>query len=368
MERDRRGHFLKLLGLALGVALIAWVFRDVELSAIANRLAAIGPLGGLLVLLPALGSGLLETVGWHGVFSLIGTRIGFPALFRVRTATEAAAQTLPAGVVVSESLKVALLSRGGMAVDAAVSGTLARKYLLMTSQSAYIVLAALFGYGALEALSHHLLGRGGFTPLLVLVGLGIGLGALGIRSLLSHGRLATRLRARLGRIPSRRLERAFANSESWSSSMDHRIERFFRVRSRDELAVTAWFLGGWLFESLETFLLLWLVGVPLDFGTAMAVEVVLSMLRMAVFIVPGGLGIQDAGYALFLHALGVPDATAAGAAFAVLKRSKELAYALLGYALLALELRPERDFRNGRKPLGQHFVRTAAESAESPFP
>src|SRR5688500_13684620 len=135
IQRDRRGHFLKLLGLALGVALIASVFRDVELTAIANRLAAIGPLGGLLVLVPALGSGLIETVGWHGVFSLIGTRIGFPALFRVRTATEAAAQTLPAGVLVSESLKVALLTRGGMTLDAAVSGTLARKYLLMTSQS-----------------------------------------------------------------------------------------------------------------------------------------------------------------------------------------------------------------------------------------
>jgi uncharacterized membrane protein YbhN (UPF0104 family) len=343
IQRDRRGQFLKLLGLALGIALIAWVFRDVELATIANRLAAIGPLGGLLVLLPALGSGLIETAGWHGVFSLIGNRVGFPALFRVRTASEAAAQTLPAGVVVSESLKVALLTRGGMAVDAAISGTLARKYLLMTSQSAYIVLAALFGFAALEALSHHLVGRGGFTLLLGFVGLGIGLGALGIRSLLSHGRLATRLRDRLRRIPNRRLERALADSESWSTSMDHRIERFFRVRARDEFAITAWFLAGWLFESLETFLLLWLVGVPLDFGTAMAVEVVLSMLRMAVFIVPGGLGIQDAGYALFLHALGVPDATAAGAAFAVLKRSKELAYALLGYALLAFELRAERD-------------------------
>jgi uncharacterized membrane protein YbhN (UPF0104 family) len=227
-------------------------------------------------------------------------------------------------------------------VDAAVSGTVARKYLLMTSQAAYIALAAVFGFAGLEALSRYLIGRGGLTLLLLLTGFGIGLGALFIRSALSRGRLATRVREVLRRVPNQRLQRSLAGNDSWSSATDRRLERFFQVRRRDELGITAFFLAGWLFESFETFLLMRLVGVELDFGTAMAVEVVLSMLRMAVFIVPGGLGIQDAGYALFLQALGVPEATATGAAFAVLKRSKELAYAVLGYGLLALDLRAVR--------------------------
>jgi len=329
-------------GFVVGVALIAWVFRDVDLSAVSARLSTIGFVGSLLALIPALGSGLIETLGWQSAFSLLGIKIGFLALFRVRTATEAAAQTLPAGVVFSESLKVALLSRGGMAMDAAVSGTVARKYLLMTSQSAYLALAALFGFAGLEALSRYLIGRGGLTVLLLITGFGIGLGALFIRSALSRGRLATRVRELLRRVPNQRLQRSLSGNDSWSSATDGRLERFFRVRPRDELGVTAFFLAGWLFESFETFLLMRLVGVELDFGTAMAVEVVLSMLRMAVFIVPGGLGIQDAGYALFLQALGVPEATATGAAFAVLKRSKELAYAVLGYGLLALDLRAVR--------------------------
>ena len=52
---------------------------------------------------------------------------------------------------------------------------------------------------------------------------------------------------------------------------------------------------------------------------------------------------QDLGYVAALGALGVPDAVTAGAAFVVMKRAKELAWALVGYAsLLAPGARAER--------------------------
>lgn len=340
LNRRARG-LLKVIGALLGAALVAWVFRGVAWSEISGRLAAIGLGGGLLVLLPALAAGLIESAGWRGIFAVIDARVGFIPLFRLRTETEAAAQTLPAGVVFAESLKVALLTRFGIGVDAAVTATLARKYVLMTSQSLYIGLSALFGFAALEALSQRLLGRSGFAFLLPIAAAAIGSVALGMRALLSRGRLATRARELFRRLSRLRRARASADTGSWSAAMDRRIERFFRVRAGHELAITSLFLGGWLLESVETFLLLRLVGVELDFGTAMAVEVVLSILRMTVFVVPGGLGVQEAGYAIFLHALAVPEATVAGAAFAVLKRAKEVAYALLGYSLLALSLKSE---------------------------
>jgi uncharacterized membrane protein YbhN (UPF0104 family) len=56
-------------------------------------------------------------------------------------------------------------------------------------------------------------------------------------------------------------------------------------------------------------------------------------------MVPAGLGIQDASYVAFLRALHVPDALNVAAAFLLLKRSKEIFWAICGYVVLAVELR-----------------------------
>jgi uncharacterized membrane protein YbhN (UPF0104 family) len=52
------------------------------------------------------------------------------------------------------------------------------------------------------------------------------------------------------------------------------------------------------------------------------------------FFVPAGLGVQDLGYFAFFSALGVPDAMGVGAAFVLLKRTKELFWVCVGYTLL----------------------------------
>jgi hypothetical protein len=58
-------------------------------------------------------------------------------------------------------------------------------------------------------------------------------------------------------------------------------------------------------------------------------------------MLPAGLGVQDLGYLTFLRALQVPDVLNVAAAFLLLKRSKECFWAVVGYVVLALELRPQ---------------------------
>jgi hypothetical protein len=65
-----------------------------------------------------------------------------------------------------------------------------------------------------------------------------------------------------------------------------------------------------------------------------AVEVALSFVRNVVFVLPSGLGIHDLGYVTFLAAFGVADPVTTGAAFMILKRGKEIFWALVGYTLL----------------------------------
>jgi glycosyltransferase 2 family protein len=98
--------------------------------------------------------------------------------------------------------------------------------------------------------------------------------------------------------------------------------------TRTTLSPGIFFLCGWLCESLETYLILRLLGVELDFFAIASVEVMLSFAKNVLFILPAGIGVQDVGYVSCLAGLGVPDALDVGAAFSVLKRGKELFWAV----------------------------------------
>ena len=70
----------------------------------------------------------------------------------------------------------------------------------------------------------------------------------------------------------------------------------------------------------------------------------LTLLRGLAFFTPSGLGIQDLGYLAFLKGLGVRHALDVGAAFVVVKRSKEIFWIIIGYLLLARHAwRPSSD-------------------------
>jgi uncharacterized membrane protein YbhN (UPF0104 family) len=94
--------------------------------------------------------------------------------------------------------------------------------------------------------------------------------------------------------------------------------------------------AGWVVRGAETWLFLRLLGADVSFLAALVVETSIILVRSAAVPVPAGLGVQDVAYVLCLQALGVPDAVNVATAFVVLKRGKDLAWILLGFALLAL--------------------------------
>ena len=123
---------------------------------------------------------------------------------------------------------------------------------------------------------------------------------------------------------------------SWragAASVDVRLARIGSARKANRLA-SAVLLGCWLLESLETAVLLCLVGAPLDVPFAMAAEVGISLVRSAASVGPAGFGLQDAGYAALLPAMGL--SAEAAAAFVLVRRGKEMVCVVFGYGLLAL--------------------------------
>ena len=305
-------------------------------------MASVGVVGLALIAAPQLLALCLECLGWSRVFRSLGQRVSLKPLLRVRLMTEAVAQTLPLGVIWAESLKPVLLARHAeIPAGRAVAGIVARKYLLVSSQALYVALLSACGFGTLLRLSRSLTGHAEFAWGAFAVSALLGSLAFGMSGAFARGRVANRAFALLRLIPHARLQAQLRRRQASFASTDSLTERYFAASFlRTTLLPGAFFLCGWLCESLESFLILRLLGVELDFFSVASVEVLLSFLKNVLFVLPAGIGVQDVGYVSCLTALGVPDALTMGAAFSALKRGKELFWAAVGYLLLASETRP----------------------------
>jgi uncharacterized membrane protein YbhN (UPF0104 family) len=343
VKQEGRGlFFLRVASGLCALSLLVWTFHNVDFARVETTLSGVGIGGLLLVAAPALISLGLEAVGWRMVFASLGQRVALNAILRVRMMTEAVAQTLPLGVVWAESLKPVLLDRHArVPASRAVAGLVARKYLLISSQAVYVALLSALGFVTLQRLSLALTGHVGFAWAAFAVSAVLALLAFGVSGAFGRGQVADRVFALLRRLPNARLQAELQRRKAGFASTDTLSERYFAGSFvQTTLLPGAFFLGGWLCESLESFVILRLLGVELDFCAVASVEVLLSFLKNVLFILPSGIGVQDVGYVSALGALGVPDALTVGAAFSALKRGKELFWAAVGYALLASEARP----------------------------
>ncbi len=89
-------------------------------------------------------------------------------------------------------------------------------------------------------------------------------------------------------------------------------------------------IGGWLLDAAETLLVLRVVGFPVGPGEALGVEALTSVVRIAAFAVPGGLGIQDLAYHTLLRGT-VSDT--ASMSLILLKRARDVFWVVTGLSL-----------------------------------
>ena len=94
------------------------------------------------------------------------------------------------------------------------------------------------------------------------------------------------------------------------------------------LRAACWHVLAWTLGALEVWLILWVLGVPVGLEEAYVIEALGMAARSLGFVLPAGLGAQEAGLAAVSVALGVP--LEAAVAMAMLKRLREVAMNLPG--------------------------------------
>jgi putative membrane protein len=316
---------LRCLLLSLGLVVFSWFVRQAGFD---RMLAGFSRLGWFLPLLlvPYGWVYLADTLGWRFAFGAgFKRRLSYWMLFRVRWAGEAFNNVAPSAYVGGEALKVYLLHKRGVSAPEATSSVVVGKTLQTLSQLVFISLGTLafmnvivpesnFRRAAIVVLS------GGLVVVLAL----FWLQQRGLFTLVLNG--FQRLHLHLGILESRReiLQR-----------IDRRIADFYRCDPRHFAGSAGAYLGGWLLDTVEIYLAAYLLGTPMVWMQALAIEAFIGLSKFLGLFVPGALGVQESGIVFLCRAAGLPDAF--GVTYAVIRRGRETVYAVFGWAILYLE-------------------------------
>ena len=327
MAKDLR-HFdwrhLEAAFFAAGAALLVGLLVRLGPGLLARDLSAVGP-GFLLVLALQTVPVLLNSLSWRLLLPP-GSGVPLRSLAPMLLAGEALNTVSPVGFIGGELVRVGLLRRR-IGTDAA-AGAVGLAAMTQFAGQALFVLAGL--PAALLLLS----------PGPVRTGIGIAAAAIGglltgVLLLASSPARLARARGWLlrlpglarveGRIPPRVRE---AGARALAS-----------VRSRPgafALSIAASF-AAWSIGVVETLLVLSLLGHPAAPALAIAIETMAVVIEGVLFFVPAKMGTQEGGRVLIFILLGLPPSL--GLALGLVRRAKELVWAVPGLTILGLRRR-----------------------------
>jgi glycosyltransferase 2 family protein len=325
---------------AVSVLLLVNVVRGADLGRAWSLVARSGAWSAI-VLAPALVAACAQTAGWLPIFAYLGHRITAAKLALIRIASDAVYFSAPAGTAAADSLSLFMLGRrAGMPLPEALAGLAGRRMVLVITNGLYLAAAFVFGYPHLVRASEKLGGAGWLAWFVLGAACFTLASAVAMGVAVFSGSLAVRLQKLLERLPLGSIRPWLMARAAGFEETDRQLHRLGSMPKRTLAGSIAAFLVAWFAEFVETVIAMRLVGVTLGFTEILALEVLVSLLRSFAFVLPSGIGVQDAGYVTLLGAFGVADPGTTGVAFLVVKRAKEVFWIAIGYGLLALPYRP----------------------------
>jgi putative membrane protein len=297
------------VGALVGVALLVLLAVRVDLAAMVQVLTLAG--WPLLWLLPFRVFYFLPyAIGWGILLRGVegGSRVGLGYLFWVATVREAVDRLLPVASVGGGVIGVRLLRRRGLPVAQVGASIIVEILLTLFAMYLFFVMGVLLLFQGGESLHEH-----SRLLLALVVTLPV---PLGTAWLLRYGS-----RFLLGLVGANPLSESVA-------SLDRAIRA--TLRRHRALLVTGFLqFGGLLSGSFEIWFVLRLFGHPVDWRAAIVVEGLTQAVRHLAFVIPAGLGVQEAALVIFGRTFGIDAELALAVSMA--KRVREI---LLGVVSL----------------------------------
>lgn len=314
----RRANVISLVLVGGGVALFIVLVRDLGVAAVLNNVSLVG-FGIVPIVLQEILAFGANTVGWRAAFPPPRPHVPFPTLLIARIAGDAINYLTPTASVGGEFIRSRMLQ--GYAPTPTVVASLA---MARVTQSvglfAFLVLGVVLVVdGALLPASWRWALYGGLAIfgaflILLVVGQRRGLFTAVAASIERRGNAAaySRLRALVERV-------------------DREMIRTHAERGPQLLLSATAFGLGFALGAVESYLILWFLGLPATVERALAIEVLGVALNNILFFVPLRAGVQEAGKVLIFTMFGFDPSQ--GLAAGILYRVRELTWAGIGLLL-----------------------------------
>ena len=309
---------LRLTVTGAGLAFIVWLSWDLGPAAVWSTFHALGWRLAVVMFVPFSAAVALDTIGWSVL--LPGCRVGWARLAGARLAGEAVNLATPTASVGGEPLK-AYLVRDHVPLDLGLASVIVDKTSVVIGQAVFLAAGLSLALAALAPPREVTMAMA-----VLLMAEAIGAGGFALVQLRGGVAGAGRVLQRLGIGPA-------PSYRALLHDVDRRLADLYRGRWARVVASTLFHAGGWAVGGLEIYVVLGLAGIPVDLTTAFVLEAVNSAVRFATFMIPGSLGALEGGNVAAFAVFGLP--AAAGLSFSLVRRLREMTWALIGLVALA---------------------------------
>ena len=308
-------HFLRLLTLLLGLAIVAWLLASADLPSVFAVIGNIG-WGFVAILLARAATVAVDCAAWQ-VLLPPAERPHFVSMLPLRWIGESINTTLPAGQVGGDVIRARLLQQRVAAPARGYASVAVDFCLSLFAQ----ILFTLLGFALLAGS-----GDGGAWWAVAASAAAVPIFAIASWELLVRRRLLAAIENAAARLGWRRLT---AGVQQLRAALALLAESRATLALSLSLHVTSFFM-----HAAEVWLTLWLMGAATGFGASVLLESLGLAERSAAFIIPSGWGAQEASLVALAATAGLPVETAL--ALGLVKRAREFAVGLPGLVAWAL--------------------------------
>lgn len=260
----------------------------------------------------------LDTMGWRMAFR---KEVKLPNLWRfflARQAGESINYTTPSAYIGGEPVKAIVLNkRYGVNIIDGLSSVVIAKTTLFLSKVVFLLMGVVLALKFLRLSS--LIATGILWTFIGVLGLFVVFVLLQRKGLFMLGlKIARKFK----------LSEMFEDKQAHLEEIDKTIGNFYLKERLRLFGSFIFHLFGWIAGLIEVYMILYFMGVRIDWVRAFVIEVFIKTANSAFFFVPAALGVQEgAGYAV-LAALGIGGEI--GVALSIVKRIREISWAGFG--------------------------------------
>ncbi|MGA2396961.1 MAG: lysylphosphatidylglycerol synthase domain-containing protein [Steroidobacteraceae bacterium] len=300
------------VGAVLGVVALIIVAVHADFPAMLRTLSSGGPAVLWLIPYRALFF-LLYAIGWAALLksSKPGHPIGLGYVFWATTVRDAVDRLLPVASVGGSVVGVRILQWRGISL--AVGGATVIVEILLTLVAVYLFTAL-----GLVMLAEHGAGGHQYHRVVLVFLLSLPVPAV-MLAMLKNGAFLKRVQALIHSwVGEGAMSRATESLDRDVRALLHRPRALVLAGGLQLVALIS--------GAFEIWFALWLFDHPVSIGAAVMLESMTQAIRHVAFVVPAGLGVQEAGLVLFGHIVGISGEMAL--AVGMVKRIRELAWGL----------------------------------------